>query len=296
MGSSRGRPGLAAARPTRRGPAAVRPGTRGTASASTRPAGSPRPPCWPGRSERYAGGTGGRAGDVPAAVTAISSPSGAASISRRSTSVWSSRDRRTGARTQRHPVRRAYLLAVVAAVDAAAQGGPVLEREHARRLQQPGQARRASSTPGSTRAPVGQAPRHRRHGPQPSATGGPGQRGVGDHGAEDEPRAASGQQDIAVFAVPAQTGPRSCGPVHQGVVVGHHPRRPTCLFQQVGQLAQGRTQVGVVVPPCVTGHPAPRPDRRRWRRPRPAVPPGAHDQGGRPGQHPPRVSRRAGLR
>ena len=209
-GRPRARPGLGAERPTRHGPAAVRPGRRGTASVSTRPGGE-RAVGRVGQGDQgiAAQVPGVASGDVPAAVRASArrrwwpaSPGGPPRSGPERADAGS-----PAAVPQRHPVGRAYLLTVVAAVDAAAQGHPVLEREHPRCLQEPGQAPAGVQHPRlheSTRRAGPEAPPAR-----PAAVGhraSEGQRRVRDHGAEDEPRTPPGQQDVASFCrtIPAR--------------------------------------------------------------------------------------------
>jgi len=52
---------------------------------------------------------------------------------------------------------------------------------------------------------------------------------------------------------PADSGSDSGRPVHQGIVVGHHPGRPSIGLEVIGQAAQAPPQVGIVVVTRVSG-------------------------------------------
>ncbi len=152
----------------------------------------------------------GPVGDVPAAVTFEQR------LVRRGEQIEHVDPTRGGglvAATVRDDVRRAHLLALVASVEAVAQGRSRVAREHPRRLHEPGEAPTSiDDARGDDRA--GRAPVD-----APTARATPvvdrdvvrAQRSVGDHRAEHEPRALARQQDVGALAEPAR-GPLGMPP------------------------------------------------------------------------------------
>ncbi len=125
------------------------------------------------------------------------------------------------------PVRRAHVLAIVAAVYPPLQRRSVLEREHARGLQQPRQAlasienARSYKRPGRARGEAAAAA------PAPVRDRLAGwQRCVRDDRPEEEPGAPAGQQDVAIFPEPAEARSLGRRPIDEGIVVRYDPRLP----------------------------------------------------------------------
>ena len=108
-------------------------------------------------------------------------------------------------------------------------------------------------------APVGQSSMQRTQLPHVLASGASGvSLQVGDHLAQEHPRAVRRREDVGVLAEPAQAGARGGGAVVHGAVVHEHagahlPSRQR--RQRVGEAAQARLeQLVVVVAPGVAGH------------------------------------------
>ena len=236
-----GRRGRAAGPPTRRAPAAA-----GSGGAGAPRAPPPRPPSPPSpmlpstTSALRRRWSGSRRGMYQRPWRASSSSSEARS--RSSTGTDAPRRRRRRPRPATRPGGSGGWAGrppgSVAAVDAVAERGPVLDREHPGGLHQPGQAAagvdHAGGDDGAGRAAV-DAPRAR-----PAPVGhrlrGGLEVGVGEDRAEHEPAPLPGQQQVRALAVPAQTGAVGGLAVHEAVVVhqgaggvarlGEHGRRP----------------------------------------------------------------------
>ena len=188
------------------------------------------------------------------------------------------------------PADRTHLLAVVTPIEPTAEGLPVHTRNGPGCLDQPRQAPpgvdhpRLHDGPGRTAVdapPAGSATlvdrvRWR-------------QCGIRHHGAEDEPAAPPGEQDVGVAAVPPDPGPDGCRPVHQGVVVGHDPGRPSISPEAVGQVVEAGTECSVVVVSGVGGDPEAAGTDIGQARCR--GPSGSYEDGPRTLQNPPRVGR-----
>ena len=104
---------------------------------------------------------------------------------------------------------RAHVLADVAAVDVRAERGPQRLRDFGARssMVRYDRHRVESSTPGSTRAPVGHASRHRVQVPHCSRPWRVGlERQAGDHDAQEQPRAQLGIDEAGVLADPPEPG------------------------------------------------------------------------------------------
>jgi hypothetical protein len=75
---------------------------------------------------------------------------------------------------------------------------------------------------------------------------------------------------------PADPGSDSGRPVHQGIVVGHHPGRPSVGLEVISQTAQALSQIGIVVVTCVGGDA--QPTGTHISQPRSRRSPGRYDQ------------------
>ena len=145
--------------------------------------------------------------------------------------------RRRAAAASAQPVDGAHLLAVVAAVDAVAEGDPELGGEHPRGLHQPGQAAAGVDQP---RAHEG-AGRDRRRGsvarPAPvgrarGSRGGEGASVTTEPSTNQEPAPAT--RTLAFFPYQPSPARYGRGPIDQGVVVHQHPGLPAVGPQPLG--------------------------------------------------------------
>ena len=148
--------------------------------------------------------------------------------------------------------------------------------------------RRASSTYGSTKAPVGQASRQRVQLPQRSGKGRIGlELRRGQHHADEEEGAEVRVEQHRVLPDPAQAGPRGEIPLEErtGVHVGARRRPRRQLDERVGQRPEPGLHDGVVVlAPGVARHPG-----RAFLRRSLEIPQGAGDHRPRAGKHPPGI-------